>query len=105
MRRPALLALLAACLYPAPARARHVAPRDNALGLSLTVGGAVVAAIGAVVLGRGFTIAAGPSCPAWPQTFDVCDGVASDYRAGGATLLGIGVGAALAGGVSLGVMR
>jgi hypothetical protein len=103
MRRSAGV-VLALFLLGAPAHARKVPPRKNVVGISLIIGGALIAGVGAVLLGRGYALTAGPGCPAWPQTSDVCGGLAGDYRAGGAALLAIGGATAVAGGVTVGVM-
>jgi hypothetical protein len=87
----------------ASAERARVRPRDNALGLSLTIGGVLLASVGGALVGYGARLSHTLSCPAWPQSAEVCRGLASDYQTAGWSILSVGSATGIAGGILLGV--
>ena len=80
-----------------------VPPRSNATAIALIASGGFATVVGAILVGYGYTLRTGPQCPASPIQADVCEPIASDYRAAGWSLFGIGIGVSTAGGILLGV--
>jgi hypothetical protein len=93
-----VLASLAGC-----SGVRHVAMRDNVAGW-ITVGvGSLVAVTGALVGARGAAYHGSSNCAAYPQTVQNCDDISRQMQGGGWSLLGLGAGVAISGGIVIGV--
>ncbi len=98
----AALALGILAVAPA-AHARKLAPRDNLAAIVLVTTGGFVAVTGSILVGTGASFGAGGYCPGYPSSPDVCRGLASDYTTSGWTIVGVGLGAAFAGGLTFAI--
>jgi hypothetical protein len=98
----ACLALSVALALGGCSGVRHVAVRDNVPGW-ITVGvGGLVAVTGALIGAHGAAMHGSPNCAAYPQTVQNCDEISRQMQGGGWSLLGLGAGAAISGGIVIG---